>query len=48
MPVKLYWYDDLSLEQYTTTIIDLKNQKRKLHKAEPQIADEEYLKVTLA
>lgn len=44
-PVKLYWYDDLALEQYTTTIIDLKAQKRKPHKTEPILVDEEYLKV---
>lgn len=44
--VKLYWYDDLALEQYTTTIIDLKTQKRKPHKVEPILVDEEYLKVS--
>lgn len=44
-PVKIYWYDDLTLHQYTTTIIDLKNQTRKPHKVEPMIVDEKYLKV---
>ena len=45
--VKFYWYDDLALEQYTTTVNDLKMQKRKPHKTEPIIVDEEYLKVSI-
>jgi hypothetical protein len=27
--VKIYYYDDLALDQYTTTIIDLENKCRK-------------------
>lgn len=43
--VKLYWYDDLALDQYTTTIIDLDNKRRKEHKTEPVLVDETYLQV---
>jgi len=38
--VKFYGYDDLALEQYTTTIVDLKMQRRKQHKTEPLLVDE--------
>lgn len=35
----LYYYDDLTLESYTTTIDDLGKKKKKIHQAEPLFMD---------
>lgn len=40
----LYYYDDLSLEQYTTTISDVDKQKKKLHTIDPLYLDSESIK----
>lgn len=40
----LYYYDDLSLEQYTTTISDVDKQKKKLHTIDPLYLDLESIK----
>jgi hypothetical protein len=44
-PVKIYFYDDLALDQYTTTIIDIEKKRRKQHKCEPTIVDYESVQV---
>ncbi len=41
----LYYYDDLSLESYTTTIDDVGKNKKKTHQAEPVYLDAESMKV---
>ena len=40
----LYYYDDLSLEMYTTTVVDVSKHTRKNHKAEPLYLDPESMK----
>lgn len=40
----LYYYDDLSLEQYTTTINDVSKNHKKLHTIEPLMLDAESIK----
>jgi hypothetical protein len=40
----LYYYDDLSLEMYTTTVIDVSKNTRKNHKADPLYLDPESMK----
>ena len=40
----LYYYDDLSLEMYTTTRVDVKKNTRKVHKAAPLYLDPESMK----
>lgn len=40
----LYYYDDMTLESYTTTIIDLEKNTRKKHTGEPQYLDPESMK----
>lgn len=42
---KIYYYDDLALDQYTTTIVDIEKKCRKEPKCEPVLADSESLKV---
>lgn len=41
----LYYYDDLTLESYTTTIDDVDKNKKKVHHIEPLYLDAESLKV---
>lgn len=43
----LYYYDDLTLEIYTTTITDLDKNKRKEHVSEPVYLDSESMKVLI-
>lgn len=43
--VKIYYYDDLALDQYTTTIIDIENKSRKEPKCDPVLVDSDALKV---
>lgn len=43
--VKIYYYDDLALDQYTTTIIDIENKTRKEPKCDPVLVDMDALKV---
>ena len=43
--VKMYYYDDLALDQYTTTIIDIENKCRKEAKCDPILVDIDTLKV---
>jgi len=40
----LYYYDDLSLEQFTTTINDVDKNKKKVHTIEPLYLDSESIK----
>ena len=40
----LYYYDDLSLEQYTTTINEVSKNVKKLHTIEPLLLDAESIK----
>jgi len=40
----LYYYDDLSLEQYTTTINDVSKKTKKLHTIEPLYLDSETIR----
>jgi len=40
----LYYYDDLSLEQYTTTINEVSKNVKKLHTIEPLMLDAESIK----
>ena len=40
----LYYYDDLSLEQFTTTIDDVGKNHKKLHTIEPLYLDAESIK----
>ncbi len=40
----LYYYDDLSLEQYTTTKIDVDDNKKKKHSIEPLYLDSKSMK----
>lgn len=40
----LYYYDDLSLESYTTTIQDVSKNHKKLHTIEPLMLDAESIK----
>jgi hypothetical protein len=40
----LYYYDDLSLEQYTTTIDDVDKNKKKVHTIDPLYLDAESIK----
>jgi hypothetical protein len=40
----LYYYDDLSLEQYTTTVDDVGKSIKKLHTIEPLYLDAESIK----
>ena len=40
----LYYYDDLSLEQYTTTINDVDKNKKKVHTIDPLYLDAESIK----
>ena len=40
----LYYYDDLSLEQYTTTIDDVDKHKKKVHTIDPLFLDAESMK----
>lgn len=41
----LYYYDDLTLESYTTTIDDVTKQQKKPHSIEPLYLDAESMKV---
>lgn len=43
----LYYNDELSLEQFTTTIDDVEKKVKKKHLTEPLYLDAESLKVTL-
>ncbi len=43
--LKIYYYDDLALDQYTTTIVDIENKTRKEHKCDPVLVDSDALKV---
>jgi len=40
----LYYYDDLSLEMYTTTILDLNKNIKKMQRTEPVYLDPESIK----
>lgn len=40
----LYYYDDLTLESYTTTIDDVDKNHKKAHSIEPLYLDAESLK----
>lgn len=40
----LYYYDDMTLEQYTTTLNDLAKNTRKTHSDQPQFLDPESMK----
>lgn len=40
----LYYYDDLSLEQYTTTKKDVDDNKKKTHSIEPLYLDSKSMK----
>ena len=42
----LYYYDDLSLESYTTTVDDVEKKIKKKHVSEPLYLDAETLKVS--
>jgi hypothetical protein len=42
----LYYYDDLTLESYTTTIDDVDKNHKKAHSIEPLYLDAESLKVS--
>lgn len=46
--VKIYYYDDLALDQYTTTIIDIENKCRKEPKCDPILVDIDTLKVLIS
>jgi hypothetical protein len=46
-PVKIYYYDDLALDQYTTTIVDVEKKTRKEPKCEPILVDSDSLKVII-
>lgn len=39
-PTKIYYYDDLSLEQFTTTIVDIDKKIRKTPKCAPVMVDQ--------
>lgn len=41
----LYYYDDLTLEKYTTTAEDVELKKKKIHTIQPVYIDEETFKV---
>jgi hypothetical protein len=42
--MKMYYYDDLTLEAFTTTIVDLEKAKRKNQTSEPLYLDAESMK----
>lgn len=42
--MQLYYYDDLSLESYTTTIDDVNKKSKKVHTIEPLYLDAESIK----
>lgn len=44
-PTKLYYYDDLSLEHYTTTVVDVEKKWRKVPLCDPVIANYDKYKV---
>lgn len=41
----LYYYDDLTLENFTTTVDDVEKNIKKIHNAEPLYLDAESMKV---
>jgi hypothetical protein len=44
-PTQVFYYDDLSLEQFTTTVVDIDKKVRKTSRCVPVLLDEEKLKV---